>query len=338
MVHRYRLAALAALVTALVLGLTGPATAAPGDPDGGNGNLQAQLTAANQAFLDAKAALDASQVRQAAMQAKLQQTEQRLAAMKVTAVQLATAAYRNSGLRTVAAMLGSASTENFVDRATAMNSMARHSQKQLREYADLQREQANEKAALDTEVIRQQAQLAEMDKRKNDAQKALTAHGGGQDASGPGAPTGLVKSAAPAPRNSDGSWPKESCSVDDPTTTGCITPRLLHAYQETKAAGFDHYVSCYRSQQDGGEHPKGRACDWAANKGGFVDARATGSDKAYGDNLAAFYLKNATALAVLYVIWYDRIWQTSTGNWKTYTSGDGSPAGDHYNHVHLSVN
>src|SRR4051812_9116071 len=105
MVHRYRLAAVVALVTAFVLGFSGPVVAAPSDPDGGNGNLQAQLTAANQAFLEAKTALDASQVRQAAMQAKLQQTEQRLGAMKVTAVQLSTAAYRNNGMRTTAALL-----------------------------------------------------------------------------------------------------------------------------------------------------------------------------------------------------------------------------------------
>jgi hypothetical protein len=38
---------------------------------------------------------------------------------------------------------------------------------------------------------------------------------------------------------------------------------------------------------------------------------------------------------VLYVIWYKRIWLPGSG-WRSY-SGDGTPAGDHYNHVHLSV-
>jgi len=38
---------------------------------------------------------------------------------------------------------------------------------------------------------------------------------------------------------------------------------------------------------------------------------------------------------VLYVIWFKQIWFPDRG-WRSY-SGDGTPAGDHYNHVHLSL-
>ena len=33
-----------------------------------------------------------------------------------------------------------------------------------------------------------------------------------------------------APRNSDGSWPKESCTINDPTTSGCITDPVRASY------------------------------------------------------------------------------------------------------------
>ena len=113
-----------------------------------------------------------------------------------------------------------------------------------------------------------------------------------------------------------------------------ITPRLLNAYNEARKAGFTHYTKCWRSQSSG-EHGKGRACDFSANAKTFVDARATGSDKTYGDNLAAWFIAHASRLGVLYVIWYKRIWHPGQG-WSSY-GGDGTPAGDHYNHVHLSV-
>jgi hypothetical protein len=140
--------------------------------------------------------------------------------------------------------------------------------------------------------------------------------------------------AKPAPRNSDGSWPKESCTVNDPTTSGCITPRLLNAYQQAQAAGFTHYTSCF-SKRASGEHPLGRACDFSAHSTGFENVAASGADKDYGTRLAAFFIKNADRLGVMYVIWYRQIWMPSTG-WRAY-SASGAPNVVHTNHVHLSM-
>jgi hypothetical protein len=149
----------------------------------------------------------------------------------------------------------------------------------------------------------------------------------------PASQTG-TPAARKAPRNADGSLPAESCTVDDPTTSGCITPRTLNALQQAKAAGFTRFVSCYRSGGSG-EHPKGRACDFAAAKNTFGGV-ATGDERTYGNNLAAYFVHNADRLGVLYVIWFKQIWMESTG-WRAYTKGNGDPASDHTNHVHLSV-
>jgi hypothetical protein len=140
--------------------------------------------------------------------------------------------------------------------------------------------------------------------------------------------------ATPAPRNADGSWPAENCILDDPTTTGCITPRLLHAAQEARKAGFTHFYSCFRPSGPY-EHPKGRACDFAAAPDGFGGI-ATGADKTYGANLAAYFVKNASSLGVLYVIWFRQVWTPAVG-WHAYSGGNGDPSSDHTNHVHLSV-
>jgi hypothetical protein len=103
---------------------------------------------------------------------------------------------------------------------------------------------------------------------------------------------------------------------------------------QAKAAGFKRFVSCFRPSGSG-EHPKGRACDFASDKGGFGGV-AKGSSRTYGDNLADYYIDNADRLGVLYVIWFKRIWLPSSG-WKTYSRGNGDPSSDHTNHVHLSM-
>ena len=82
----------------------------------------------------------------------------------------------------------------------------------------------------------QQQQVTEMAKRKEQAQKALRAAGGGQVTGGVVGTDSIVAEAAP--RNADGSWPDETCSVTDPTTGGCITPRTLHALQPGPGGGL----------------------------------------------------------------------------------------------------
>ncbi|MCM4078255.1 hypothetical protein [Paractinoplanes hotanensis] len=150
-----------------------------------------------------------------------------------------------------------------------------------------------------------------------------------------GCPVNVFGSAAPAPRNPDGSWPDQTCSIrPDPTTgSGCITPRVLHLVQQATAAGFGE-PGCYRVD-DHGEHPRGRACDWMMTSGG----EATGSQKARGDAMAAWAVANADRLGIMYVIWYRMIWTNDEQGWHPYNNplGGNDPSGWHTNHVHISV-
>jgi hypothetical protein len=332
LLRRYLVTA-AVLVAGVVLvaAVPAPALADPAGPDGGNATLQTQLDAAARGYNDAKGRLDTAKARQAQLTAQAQATGAELATLNTHVQALAVAAYKGGRISSLTVLLSSGSAGDFLDRATNLQTQLRRDNDALRRLHDAQARYDQQRAAINTEVATQQNQLTVMDKRKKDAQAALSAASGGAPAGGP---SGGAATASPAPRNPDGSWPKESCSVKDPTTSRCLTPRTLHALQEVQKAGFTHFVSCFR---DGtwGEHPLGRACDFAANAKDFVNAAATGADKAYGDRLAAWLIGNADRLAVLYIIWYRQIWMPGTG-WRTY-HGDGTPAGDHMNHVHLSI-
>ena len=338
-IRRRALALIVALLAAAAVFVGAPASPAaaiaaaptPTPDEGGSKNLRAALEAAAKGHIKAKAKLDNSKKRQLELTLKLQKVEARLVTLTAQVGEVAAESYRLGRLTAVSMLLNSASPEAFLDRAAGLDLMAQRDDKQLRALAEAREQAARAKAAIDNEVAEQQKQLAVMAKKKRDAERALAAVGGRSSGGYVSVNSPLAK---PAPRNSDGSWPSESCTVNDPTTSGCITPRTLHAYNEARLAGFKRYTSCYRSGSSG-EHPKGRACDFAAATGGFENVSATGDDRTYGNNLAAFFIKNASRLGVLYVIWYRQIWMPGTG-WRSY-SGGGSPAADHTNHVHLSM-
>jgi hypothetical protein len=329
---RRRLSVTVALLASALLILGGaviPAAAEPTDPDGGaNLSLKEKLDVAARAYNDAKGRLDASHARQGELQQRLVAAEQRLKELDSEVGPIAAAAYRGSRLNVSMVLLDGGSPGAMLHDAATVDYLAQRDDREIRTLAKAKKDYAEQKVALENEVKLQEQQLAEMEKRKQDAERTLGRPG---SAIGPG---GQRASANPAPRNPDGSWPAESCSQNDPTTSGCLTPRTMHALQEAKAAGLNRYTACYRSG-GGGEHPKGRACDFSANATGFQNTRATGGDKSYGDQLAGWFMANADRLGVLYVIWYKQIWFPGLG-WRAY-SGDGTPAGDHYNHVHLSV-
>jgi hypothetical protein len=336
------LARLCALATTVVLTLSltltgaGPAVAQPDE----NGtptlmSLRANLGAAAEGFIKAESELAASQAKQAAHQQLLATAEADITEARKRLAVYAAESYRSGRITPISMLLSATSTDDFLGRAKALDKISRGEIGKIDALNEAKARSAEAQAAIDAEVAAQAAALAEMAKRKEAAEKALAAASARRsevDMSG-------VPIALPAPRNPDGSWPGESCNMDDPTTGGCITPRTMHSIDEAKRAGFNWYVACFRTG-DQYEHPKGRACDYAAYPSGFVNSSAGGANKNYGDRLAAFFVKNAKALGVMYVVWYCQIWQYSSG-WHVYKSAGANcgdqPAGDHTNHVHVSL-
>jgi peptidoglycan DL-endopeptidase CwlO len=322
------LAMLAVVGAILVAATASPAAA---DPEGGSKTLRDALESAAKGYATGKNKLAASKKRQAQLQTTMKQAQASADALQSRVTAYAQRSYQYGRYNAMNLLLNSSSPDAFLERAARLDMMAQTDAHTLADYRTAVDTAQQAKAAIDAEVKEQEKQVAVLAKKKKEAELALASVGGGAAAGGfVSASSALAK---PAPRNSDGSWPSESCTVNDPTTSGCITPRTLNAYQQARAAGFTHYTSCY-SKRASGEHPKGRACDFSANATTFKNEAATGSDKAYGDRLAAFFVKNADRLGVMYVIWYRQIWMPSTG-WRSY-SGTGGPAAVHTNHVHLS--
>jgi phage shock protein A len=333
----------------------GPAGADPAEDIAAD--LHRQLEAASRGYLDAEATLAGSRQRQADLAGKLGDAEAKVAAAQPQANEILAATYRTGGSASTASMLlGSGSAGGFVDRAASLRVVAARNERMLRELVALRRDLAAKKAAIDAEVKLQEQQLAVMAKKKADAERALASYGGAAEQNPPaaqppaaqppaggssgggssgGGSSGGGKPPPAQPPPGNGTFPPERCAVDDPTTNGCITARTLHAMRQAQSAGFTRFVSCYRSQEDGGEHPRGRACDFAAQKNGFGGV-ASGGDRTYGDNLSVYFIDNSRRLGVLYVIWFKRIWLPSSG-WRAYNRGRGDPSSDHTNHVHLSM-
>jgi hypothetical protein len=318
--------------------VTAPPTG-PKDDEGGTKTLTDQLEAASTGYVEAQDALDGSKKRHQGLTTAITKLDAELAIREQAIGDIVNESYRAGRLGPMEAMLTAGSPASFLERATSLDAVASKQDRALRDVQESRTAQQQAKAAVDVEIGRQTKLLDQMAKRKSQAESALKdAQAGGDDPgptdSGSGGGGGNSALAAPAPRSSDGSLPSQSCSLNDPTTTGCISPRTLHAMQEAKADGFTHFVSCFRPQGSG-EHPKGKACDFAADKGGFGGV-ASGSSKDYGIRLANYFIANASRLGVLYVIWFKRIWLPSSG-WKAYTRGNGDPSSDHTNHVHLSM-
>ncbi|MET8148332.1 coiled-coil domain-containing protein [Actinoplanes sp. NPDC049668] len=323
---------LALLAAVAVLVVAAPAAHADPDEEGGTKTLRAALESAAKGHIEAKNKLDNSKKRQVKLNETLKQAKLKAAELEGRVGEIANRSYRQGRFNTMTLLLNSASPDAFMERAMRLDQMAQVDGKALTGFQDAVATTEQAKTALDLEIKEQKKQVTVMAKKKEQAEQALASVGGGAVAGGfISANSPLAKA---APRNSDGSWPKESCTINDPTTSGCITPRLLNSYQQSRTANFKRYTSCF-SERASGEHPKGRACDFSAAPGGFENVNASGGDRTYGNNLAAYFVKNASRLGVLYVIWYRQIWSPGTG-WRAY-SGSGGPSATHTNHVHLSV-
>ena len=138
---------------------------------------------------------------------------------------MADRSYRLGRFSTMTMLLNASSPDSFLERAQRLDMMAQLDGRALVRYREAVDTHTRAKQAIDLEIKEQQKQVTVLAKKKKEAELALASVGGGAVAGGfVSANSPLAK---PAPRNSDGSWPKESCTINDPTTSGCITPRML---------------------------------------------------------------------------------------------------------------
>ena len=317
-------------VIATIIGLVFSAQPALADPDGSKA-LNDQLQATARQYYDIQAKLAASQKNQAAAKKKLADAQLSLTRLRAVVGTIAAARYKGSQLDVLDGVIASSKSPTDLLQAGAIAQyLVWKDDEQLRQLREAEQSATQAQKDLDAEIANEKKQYADLDANKRKAEKALASVGGLVSAGY----TGVARDAQPAPRTASGGFPSEGCSLKDPTGTGgCVSPRMFHALSEARLNGFTHYTACWRSAT-WGEHPLGKACDFAAAPSGFGGI-ATGSDRTYGNNLAAWFIHNSDALGVLYVIWFRQIWMPGIG-WRSY-DGCCDPASTHQNHVHLSV-
>ncbi|WP_405140557.1 hypothetical protein OG589_26755 [Sphaerisporangium sp. NBC_01403] len=130
-------------------------------------------------------------------------------------------------------------------------------------------------------------------------------------------------------KKANGSWAPEL-----PTGSDNITPRTRLMRAEVKSHfSLSFPVGCYRAENDGGEHPLGRACDFMLSSGGAMPSAA---QAALGDQVAAWAIKNGRKLGVKYVIYKQRIYNLGFPGWRAMSNRGGVTA-NHFDHVHVSM-
>ncbi|GAA3754698.1 hypothetical protein HDA32_004291 [Spinactinospora alkalitolerans] len=123
-----------------------------------------------------------------------------------------------------------------------------------------------------------------------------------------------------------------------------ITERMCRTHEMIMAewgAVFERYgVGCYRSQEDGGEHPRGRACDYMVSANGALPSADL---KAGSDAAAQWMIDNHEELGIYYIMWDHHIWNPSrdpVGDWddvKRWVKDRGGNTVNHLDHIHVSV-
>lgn len=333
--RRWLTPVVAVLAACAIVAGPAPAMAAPANPtpsgheeDDDPPLITEVIDAANRGYLQAKAKLEKSKQRQLQLTLEMRAAQAELDALTPQVSQIAAQSYRTGRIGAMTMLLESRAPDSFVRRAAALDELNMVNAQKLAAVNAAKNRAELAKVAIDAEVREQQKQTNAMAREKAEAEKALALVGGR------GFTGGLVSATSPVARigpgrTADGGWKPESCSENDPTTSGCITPRTLHAYKEVRRAGFNRFAGCYRP---GGpwEHPKGRACDWSLQKSGFSPWH-NNDMRMYGNNLAAFLIRNADRLGIYYVIWNRQIWFPATG-WKSY-----SGPSNHTDHVHMSL-
>lgn len=333
---------------------TGPVVdLAPIVDEGGTNEMRLQLNETQVAWLDAKVALDASVARQQELVVALEDIRVQIDKQTHELGKVARAAYVSSGQSAVAAIMSAGSAKEFLDGVGLIDALATREANVITTLLQTQAEANATQAGIEEEIARQNELAQLMFDRNQQAELALCRAAAGTCNLNDEGQFSLRAShvAEAAPRNADGSWPAEYIPRDrsgypavlertvtgNPVAGGYITPRTARVVTESKNAGFTLFVACYGAREDGGQHPRGRACDFAVDPNCTYCGAATGANKAYGDDLATFLVFNAERLGVLYVIWYQRIWLASTGRWKAYSGARGDPSSNHTNHVHVSM-
>ncbi|MET9341092.1 hypothetical protein [Nonomuraea sp. NPDC003804] len=228
---------------------------------------------------------------------------------------MATEQYMSGGLGIVPALLGQVD----LDGMAVLTAIGEEQGARLEGFTRVRDEHRQAKIDAERRADELGARIKELEVQKKDAEKVIAKIKDRIDLLYP----------TPGVRRPDGSWVPQLPSGPDN-----ITPRMrLVKKLIAERFGVPYGIGCYRTIQDGGEHPLGRACDFMLSRGG---AMPSAQEAQRGHEISAWVVKNAERLGIMYVIYRQRIWHVRTKTWRTMSNRGGTTA-NHYDHPHISV-
>lgn len=225
--------------------------------------------------------------------------KEELADTRVLAVQLAAARYMNSGVEPSVAILTTDDPSTVLNSATMAEHLANNYAARVERLQSLigQEQQAREEAK--DKILKLEHRIADLSRQKTRIRRLI-----------------------------------DKYKPESPVIGGSgLTPRTATMRIEIdREFGPFPAIGCLRPG-DPGEHGSGRACDFMESTGGSMP---TGERQAHGDQVAAYAIRNASRLGVMYVIWRQRIYDMRSPGWKAMGNRGGVTA-NHYDHVHISM-
>ncbi|RKS09733.1 hypothetical protein DFP74_5476 [Nocardiopsis sp. Huas11] len=263
--------------------------------------------------------LQFTEIKERAEQAEedLEAAEEELDRSRSSVVHIAASQYKSSGLNPALEMFFSSSPEQLFQDAAAVDQLGRTQSGQISELVDLQaeREEAAETAAED--LAEAEELIETLEEQREEVEEAIERY---KDEEVPPEPeTGSSATSGTIPASVKG-WGFDGA-----------TPRMAAIRDEVILnVGVPYEVGCARSSAD--DHGTGQACDFMV---AVIGSYPSEGNRATGNAISQYAIDNAGRLGVKYIIWEQRIWQPTTGQWKPM--GDrGSATENHYDHVHIS--
>lgn len=235
---------------------------------------------------------------------------------------LAAEQYRTGGLNATSALTGTVDPRDLLGGLALTQQIMSEQDARLQVFAKIRDSHKGAERTAEARAAELRASLKKLDGQKKRAEKLI------------GQIKDRVDRLYPTPgiRRADGTWVPQLPSGPDN-----ITPRMRLVRQLVAQRFGPHFgIGCYRSDggiAGGGEHPLGRACDFMLSTGGGMPSAA---ETARGHQIAAWAIKNAQRLGIMYIIFRQRIWHVRTGAWRTMSDRGGTTA-NHFDHPHISV-
>ncbi|GAB2499665.1 coiled-coil domain-containing protein [Nocardiopsis aegyptia] len=250
-------------------------------------------------------------------EADLEEVEEQLDGSRSSVVHIAASRYKSLGLDPALEMFFSSSPEQMFQDTATVEQLGRTQSGQISELVDLQAERAEAAEEAEAELTEAEDLIETLEEQREEVEEAIERYEAEQVPDEP--ETGSSATSGTIPESVKG-WGFDGA-----------TPRMAAIRDEVILnVGVPYEVGCARNSAD--DHGTGQACDFMV---AVIGTHPSAGNRSTGNAIAQYAIDNASRLGVKYVIWEQRIWQPSSGQWVAM-SDRGSVTENHYDHVHIS--